>query len=95
MCLCHLSFLSLNTRTLLMFRTTLLRQGMAVAKAPKATTMARPMRFYSTSQKKNSGAPSFAAMLAVASMGFAAYSMLVKSREGQGKSTSSIRYYPV
>ncbi|CDS11913.1 hypothetical protein LRAMOSA04109 [Lichtheimia ramosa] len=66
-----------------MFRTTLLRQGMAVAKVPKPATMARPMRFYSTSQKKSSGAPSFAAMLAVASMGFAAYSMLVKSREGQ------------
>ncbi|KAI7848973.1 adenylate kinase-domain-containing protein [Circinella umbellata] len=41
-------------------------------------------RAYSTSSHKtNSGTPSFAAMLAVASMGFAAYSMLVKSREGQ------------
>lgn len=76
-----------------MFRTTLLRQGMAVAKVPKPATMARPMRFYSTSQKKSSGAPSFAAMLAVASMGFAAYSMLVKSREGQGKSNDNMCYY--
>ncbi|KAI9275420.1 adenylate kinase-domain-containing protein [Phascolomyces articulosus] len=41
-------------------------------------------RAYSTSShNKPSGTPSVAAMLAVASMGFAAYSMLVKSREGQ------------
>ncbi|KAI8137189.1 adenylate kinase-domain-containing protein [Fennellomyces sp. T-0311] len=66
-----------------MFRSTaLLRQPVARA---TTTRWARPTswRAYSTSHKKPSGAPSVAAMLAVASMGFAAYSMLVKSREGQ------------
>lgn len=46
-------------------------------------------RTYATdsTHKKNSGTPSVWAMVAVASMGFAAYSMLVKSREGQCKSS--------
>ncbi|KAI9314104.1 adenylate kinase-domain-containing protein [Dichotomocladium elegans] len=66
-------------------RSTLLSVAKSSASSPLSRPQAavRPVRLYSTEQKKNSGAPSFAAMLAVASMGFAAYSMLVKSREGQ------------
>lgn len=67
----------------------LLRQRAAVVARP-APLRRHVGRLYSTSssasQKQGgSGGPSVAAMIAVASMGFAAYSMLVKSREGQRK----------
>ncbi|KAI8061578.1 adenylate kinase-domain-containing protein [Gongronella butleri] len=42
-----------------------------------------PRRLYTSGSEKPSGTPSVPAMLAVASMGFAAYYTLVKSREGQ------------
>ncbi|KAI9493614.1 adenylate kinase-domain-containing protein [Zychaea mexicana] len=78
-----------------MLRSTALLRQPLLARATTSTTARckRPSSLgcsatkaapYSTSSHKvNSGTPSFAAMLAVASMGFAAYSMLVKSREGQ------------
>lgn len=46
----------------------------------------RQQRLYSTvPPPKQSSGPTFPAMLAVASMGFAAYYTIVKSREGNSK----------
>ena len=66
-----------------MLRTTALLSAAraTAARCPRTT----PCRAYTTSHKKPTGTPSAMAMLAVASMGFAAYSMLAKSREGSGK----------
>lgn len=47
-------------------------------------------RFYSSSNKPQGNTPSVPAMLAVASMGFAAYYTLVKSREGRSKTETGI-----
>lgn len=64
-----------------MFRTAFLRGSRLTASTiPK-------QRLYSTAgSNKPNGTPSIPAMLAVASMGFAGYYTLVKSREGQCKS---------
>lgn len=66
-----------------MFRTAFLRNSRLV------TSSNIKQRLYSTAGggNKTGNAPSVPAMLAVASMGFAAYYTLVKSREGQ------CRYY--
>ncbi|GAB5585768.1 bifunctional uridylate/adenylate kinase [Umbelopsis nana] len=63
------------------------RLGASIARTP--ITRPTPVRLaahrpYSTgAQQSNNGKPSFAAMAAVASLGFAAYYTIVKSREGQ------------
>ncbi|KAH8551804.1 adenylate kinase-domain-containing protein [Umbelopsis sp. PMI_123] len=63
------------------------RLGTSIVRAPiskPAPLRAGTHRYYSAgAQQPNSGKPSFAAMAAVASLGFAAYYTLVKSREGQ------------
>ncbi|KAI9302379.1 adenylate kinase-domain-containing protein [Cunninghamella echinulata] len=65
-----------------MFRSILqrssIRQAQRIYTRPQVVPLRRP---YSTG--KSNGTPSIPAMLAVASMGFAAYYTLVKSREGQ------------
>ncbi|KAI8374441.1 adenylate kinase-domain-containing protein [Radiomyces spectabilis] len=67
-----------------MFRTfasRVVNSRLAAATATKRTVPV--LRSYSTQKPKQGGAPSVPAMLAVASMGFGAYYMIVKSREGQ------------
>ncbi|CAO3609500.1 unnamed protein product [Mucor hiemalis] len=61
-----------------MFRN-VLRGGNCLA----ASANRRTQRLYSTVPPKQSSSPTFPAMLAVASMGFAAYYTIVKSREGK------------
>ncbi|GAA5797457.1 adenylate kinase-domain-containing protein [Helicostylum pulchrum] len=61
-----------------MFRN-LARSGNRLATA----STRRTQRLYSTAPPKASSGPTFPAMLAVASMGFAAYYTIVKSREGK------------
>lgn len=63
-----------------MFRN-LARSGNRLATA----STRRTQRLYSTAPPKSSSGPTFPAMLAVASMGFAAYYTIVKSREGKSK----------
>lgn len=74
-----------------MFRN-VLRGGNRLA----ASANRRTQRLYSTVPPKQSSSPTFPAMLAVASMGFAAYYTIVKSREGKSKfgceSTKSMVY---
>lgn len=64
----------------------LLSQRAAAMNAAKPSVARPAVRSYSTQSNKQAGGgntPSVPAMLAVASMGFAAYHVLVKSREGQ------------
>ncbi|ORZ17717.1 adenylate kinase-domain-containing protein [Absidia repens] len=68
-----------------MFRTVFQRAA-AVKSAPRSSfKQAIPItrRHFTSDKPSSNGTPSIPAMLAVASMGFAAYYTLVKSREGQ------------
>lgn len=68
------------------------RLSNSLVRAPLARTApvrAVPQRSYTAgAQKPSGGRPNAAAMIAVASLGFAAYYTLVKSREGQRKSAN-------
>jgi hypothetical protein len=77
------------------------RLGTSIVRAPiskPAPLRAGTQRYYSAgAQQPNSGKPSFAAMAAVASLGFAAYYTLVKSREGQRtyqNQSYEMQYFP-
>lgn len=68
-----------------MFRN-ILRGSHRLATANARTSRATSQRLYSTvPPNKPSSGPTFPAMIAVASMGFAAYYTIVKSREGKSK----------
>lgn len=69
-----------------MFRTVLQRAAAMKSTPRSSLKQAIPIarRHYTSGKPSGGGAPSIPAMLAVASMGFAAYYTLVKSREGQG-----------
>lgn len=77
------------------------RLGTSIVRAPisKPTPFrAIAQRPYTAgAQKPNNGKPSTAAMIAVASLGFAAYYTIVKSREGQRmflNQSYAIRHFP-
>jgi hypothetical protein len=68
------------------YKTIMLRNILRGGNRLATASTRRNQRLYSTvPPPKQSGGPTFPAMLAVASMGFAAYYTIVKSREGNSK----------